>query len=94
MSITHNHEWLPPVLPLHHHTHAPAYHHLPLVSPEHSDDGEKSGALNGPEQFSQEPHYIHDEMIDASPGTGPNNIHDNVLEDGVSIISNTKELFE
>jgi hypothetical protein len=27
-----------------------------------------SGALNGPEHFSQDPHYIHDEMIDASPG--------------------------
>jgi hypothetical protein len=42
-------------------------HYLPLVSPKHSDDGEESGALNGPEYFSQEPHYIHDKMIDASP---------------------------
>ena len=33
-------------------------------------------------------------MIDASPGTGPNDIHDFVLEDDVSIIMNTKELFE
>jgi hypothetical protein len=28
---------------------------------------ESGGGLNGPEHFSQEPHYIHDEMIDASP---------------------------
>jgi hypothetical protein len=33
-------------------------------------------------------------MIDASPGTGLNNIHDFVLEDDVSIITNTKEIFE
>ena len=33
-------------------------------------------------------------MIDASPGTGPNNIHDYVPEDDVSIITNTEELFE
>jgi hypothetical protein len=33
-------------------------------------------------------------MIDASPGTGPNNIHDYVLEDDVFIITNTEELFE
>ncbi len=55
------------MLPLCHCTHAPTCHHLPLVSPEPSDDGEEeSGALNGPEQFSQEPYYIYDEMIDAS----------------------------
>jgi hypothetical protein len=81
------------VLPLCHHTHAPACHHHPLVSPEHSNDGEdESGALNGPEYFSQEPHYIHDEMIDASPGHHPNNIHDS--EDDVSVVPNTEELFE
>jgi hypothetical protein len=33
-------------------------------------------------------------MIDASPGTGPNDIHDYVPEDDVSIITNTEELFE
>jgi hypothetical protein len=33
-------------------------------------------------------------MIDASPGTDLNDIHDFVLEDDVSIIMNTKELFE
>jgi hypothetical protein len=38
-----------------------------MVSPEHSNDGEEeSGALNISEPFSQEPHYIHDKMIDAS----------------------------
>jgi hypothetical protein len=82
------------VLQLCHHTHAPACHCLPLVSPKHSKDSEEeSGALNGPEHFSQESHYIHDEMMDASPGPPhPNDIHD--LEDDVSIIPNTKELFE
>jgi hypothetical protein len=49
-----------------------------------SNDGEKeSRALNGSKHFSPEPHYIHDEMIDASPGLHPNNIHDS--EDDVSI---------
>jgi hypothetical protein len=33
-------------------------------------------------------------MIDASPGTGPNNIHDYVPEDDVSIIMNNQEIFE
>jgi hypothetical protein len=33
-------------------------------------------------------------MIDASPSTGPTNIHEYVLEDDVSIIVNTEELFE
>jgi hypothetical protein len=33
-------------------------------------------------------------MIDASPGTGLNDIHDFVLGDDVSFIMNTKELFE
>jgi hypothetical protein len=43
------------MLPLCHHT-------------EHSDNKEKEpGAHNGPEYFSQEPHYIHDEMIDVPP---------------------------
>jgi hypothetical protein len=74
-SISHNHDWLPPVLPLHHCTHAPACHHLPLVSPECSNDGKESGALNGPEHFSQEPHYIHDETIDASPNSDLINFH-------------------
>jgi hypothetical protein len=83
------------VLPLDHRTHAPECHHLPLVSPEHSNDGEEeSGALNISEPFSQEPHNIHDEMIDGSPGTGPNNIPDFILEDNVSVIMNTEELFE
>jgi hypothetical protein len=66
--------WL---LPLCHHTHVPACHCLPLVSPECSNDGEEeSGALNVPAHFSQEPYYIHDEMIEASPGPHPKNIHD------------------
>jgi hypothetical protein len=83
------------VLPLDHCTHASACHYLPLLSPEHSNDGEEeSGALNISEPFSQEPHYIHDKMIDGSPGTGPNNIHDFILEDSVSVIMNTEELFE
>jgi hypothetical protein len=51
-------------------------------------------ALNGPEHFTQAPHSIHDEMIDASPGTGPHNIHDFVPEDNVSIVMNIEELFE
>jgi hypothetical protein len=71
--------------------HAPACHCLPLISSEHSNDGEeKSGSLNGPEHFSQEPHYIHDKMIDVSPVTGPNNIHDFVPEDDVSIVMKSK----
>jgi hypothetical protein len=41
---------------------------------------EHLGALNSPKHFSQESHYIRDKMIDASPGTGPNNIHDYVPE--------------
>jgi hypothetical protein len=82
------------VLPLCHCTYARACHQIPLVSPNCSDDGEESGALNSPEHFSQKPHYIHDEMIDASPNTGPNNIHDYVPEDDVSIILNTESLFE
>jgi hypothetical protein len=51
----------------------------------------ESGALNSPEHLSQEPHYIHDETIDEFPGTGLNDI---LLEDNVSIVPNTKELFE
>jgi hypothetical protein len=48
LSLTHNHEWSPPVFPLCHCTHAPAYHCVPLVSSEHSNDKEEeSGALNG-----------------------------------------------
>jgi hypothetical protein len=31
-----------------------------------SNDGEESGVLNSPEHLSLEPHYIHDEMSDAS----------------------------
>jgi hypothetical protein len=49
-----------------------ACHHLPLVSPEHSNYGEdESGAINGTDYFSQEPHNIHDEMIDTTPGHHP-----------------------
>jgi hypothetical protein len=55
---------------------------------------EHLGALNSPKHFSQESHYIRDKMIDASPGTGPNNIHDYVPEDDVSIITNNQEIFE
>jgi hypothetical protein len=44
--------------------------------------------------FSQEPHYIHDEMIDATPSTDLNHIHDYIPEDDVSIITDTKELFK
>jgi hypothetical protein len=47
------------VLPLQYHTYAPACHQIPLVSPKCSNDGEKSGALNSPEPFSQEPHSGH-----------------------------------
>jgi hypothetical protein len=53
-----------------------------------------TGALNSPECFSHEPHYIHDETSDASPSTDPNDIDDYVPEDDVSIIMNTKELSE
>jgi hypothetical protein len=90
MSLTiYHHGWSPPVLPSQHCTHAPACHHLPLVSPEHSDDGEnESGAVNSTDYFSQEPHNIHDEMIDATPGHHPDNIHD--LEGDINIIPNTK----
>ncbi len=50
--------------------HAPACHQIPVVSPKCSTGGEGSGALNSsPEHFSQESHYIHDEMIVASPGS-------------------------
>jgi hypothetical protein len=59
-----------------------------------SNDGEGSGAPNSPEPFSQKPHYILDEMIDESPGTGPNDVHDHVLEDDMSVIMSTEELFE
>ena len=52
MSLTYHHGWSPPVLPLRHHTHAPACHHLPLVSPKHSDDREKElEALNSTNTF-------------------------------------------
>jgi hypothetical protein len=37
--ISHNHDWSPPVLPLWHHTYAPACHQIPLVSPKCSNDG-------------------------------------------------------
>jgi hypothetical protein len=33
-------------------------------------------------------------MIDASPGTVPNDIHDYVPEDDVSTVTNTEEIFE
>jgi hypothetical protein len=45
ISISHNHDWSPPILPLWHCTHPPACHGIPLVSPEHCNDGEESGAL-------------------------------------------------
>jgi hypothetical protein len=95
MSLTYHNEWLSPVLPLHHCTHAPACHCLSLGSPEHSDNGEKeSGALNAPEFFSQEPHYIHDKTIDAPHNHCHhlNDIHDS--EGDVSIVPNTKEQLE
>jgi hypothetical protein len=64
-----------------------------VVSPKHSDDGDKeSGAINGTEYFSQEPHYIHDNMIDAPPGHHPDDIHDSVGD--VSITPNTEDLFD
>jgi hypothetical protein len=55
-SIYHNHDWLPPVLPLWHCTYAPTCHQIPLVSPKCSNDGEESGALTSLEHLSQEPH--------------------------------------
>jgi hypothetical protein len=83
----------PLVLPFHHCTHAPVCHHLSLVSPEYSDDGEEeSRGLDRSEHFFQEPHYIHNEMPDVSPGFCLNDIH--YLEDDVSTISDTKEFFE
>jgi hypothetical protein len=45
--------------------------------------------------LSQEPHYIHDEMSDTSPSSGPTDIHDYVLEHDVAIVmDNEKLLFE
>jgi hypothetical protein len=83
-----HHEWSPPVLPSHCHTHAPASHCLPLVSPEHSDDGEEEKrALDNSNHLSQEPHYIHGDTMDASPGLCLDNAHDS--EDDVS-----KEFYE
>jgi hypothetical protein len=55
-----------------------------------NDREKESEAINGTEYFSQEPHYIHDEMIDATPGHCPDNIH--YSEGDVYIIPNTKEL--
>jgi hypothetical protein len=79
--------------PLRHYAHAPAFHHIPLVSPKCSNDGEEElRALGGSEHFSQEPHYIRDDTIDASPGLHLNNVHDS--EDDVPTISNTKEFYE
>jgi hypothetical protein len=84
------------VHPLCHCTHAPGCHQIPLVSPECSDDEEESGALNGPKHLSGEPHYIHDEMSDASTDPDLKQIHGHgcVPENDVSVIMNTKELFE
>jgi hypothetical protein len=83
----------PLILPFPHCTHAPACQHLPLVSPECSDDGEEElRALDCSDHFSQEPHYIHDDTIYASPGLHLNDVHD--LEDAVSTISNTEEFYE
>jgi hypothetical protein len=72
--------------PLCHHTHAPTCHQIPLVSPEHSNDGEESGGLTSPKHLSKEPYYIHHETSDAflDPGC--------VLEGEVSIILDIKEL--
>jgi hypothetical protein len=84
---------VPPVLLLHHHPHAPACHCLPLVSPEHSNDGEEeTRALDGSEHFSQKPHYIHDDTIDASLGLHLNVAQD--IDDDVSTISKTKEFYK
>jgi hypothetical protein len=92
MFLTHHHEWLPPVIPLHHCPHAPACQCLPLVSPEHSNDGEEElRALDGAEHFSPKPHYIHDDMIDAPPGLHPNVAQD--MDDDVSAISNTNGFY-
>jgi hypothetical protein len=68
----------------------------PLVSPEHSDDGEESGALTSPKHLSQEPHYIHDETSDASANPDLKHIHCHgcVLEDDVSVIMDMEELIE
>jgi hypothetical protein len=90
MLLTYHHAWSPPVLRLHQCPHAPACHHLPLVSPEHSNDGEEEPrALDTSEHFSQKPHYIHDDMIDATPGLHPNIAQD--TDDDVSAISNTNK---
>jgi hypothetical protein len=87
-SIYHNHDWLPPVLPVQHRNYAPACHQIPLVSPKCSDDGEESGALTGPEHLSQEPHYIHDERSDTSTNSDLTHIPEN----DVSITMDTEEL--
>jgi hypothetical protein len=57
-------------------------------------DGEESGALTSPEPLSQEPHYIHDEMSDASANSDLTHIHGHgcVLENDVSITTDTEEL--
>jgi hypothetical protein len=91
-SLTYNHEWSPPVtlyatalMLLHVIISLWSHPSIPMMG------SKKSAAFNSPEHLSQEPHYIHDETIDAFPGTGLNNI---LLEDNVSIVPNTKELFE
>jgi hypothetical protein len=79
-----------PVLLFHHCLHAPSCHPLPLVSPEQSDDGEEElRAIDDSEHFYQKQHYIHDDMIDASPGLHPSNAQD--LDDEMSTITNTEK---
>ena len=97
MSFRHNHERSPRVLPL---CHQPYSCSCMSLDPSGliwafwwwRGGVRQPGALNGPVNFSQEPHHIHDKTIDTSPGTGPNNIHDSVPEDDVSIVTNIKEL--
>jgi hypothetical protein len=45
-------------------------------------------------QLPSPPHYIHNKTVDASPHSGPNDIHDFVPEDDVPVIMNTNEPFE
>jgi hypothetical protein len=50
------------------HPHAPACHCLPLISPEHSNDGEEElRAIDNSEHFSQKSHYIDDDTGSMHP---------------------------
>ncbi len=93
-SISHNHDWLPPLLPLLHCTYAPTCHQIPLVSPKCSNDGEESGALTSPKHLSQEPLYMHKETSDASANSDLTHIHGHgcVTENDVPITMDTEEL--